>query len=62
MKNKKTINVILAIGGLLLFFVSIYGYQLGLANRETFGAFQWLGTITGALIFLYSLIKLFREK
>ncbi len=61
MKSKKTISIVLVLAGLLLFFVSIYGFQLGIAKRESFGAFQWLGTITGTVIFVYSLIKLFRK-
>lgn len=62
MKSKKGIHVLLIIGGLLLFFVSILGYPLGIAQREEFGALQWLGTITGAVIVIYSLIRLIRQK
>jgi hypothetical protein len=61
MKNTKTINVLLIIGGLLLFFVSIYGYPLGIAQRETFGAFQWSGTIAGAIVAIYGILRLLRR-
>ncbi len=61
MKNTKTINLLLIIGGLLLFFVSIYGYQLGIATKETFGAFQWSGTVIGAVVAIYGLIKFFKK-
>ena len=60
MKNTKTINVLLIIGGLLLFFISIYGYPLGIATRETFGAFQWAGTILGAAAAIYGMLRLFK--
>lgn len=62
MKNTKPINVALIIGGLLLFFVSIFGYSLGIATKETFGAFQWSGTVIGAVVAIYGLIRFFNKK
>ena len=61
MKNTKTINLLLIIGGLLLFFVSIYGYPLGIATKESFGAFQWSGTIAGAAVAIYGLLRLLKK-
>ena len=61
MKNTKTINLLLIIGGLVLFFVSIYGYPLGIARKETFGAFQWSGTIAGAVVAIYGLLRLLKK-
>ena len=61
MNKKKNLHLLLLIGGIVLFFISIYGYSLGIAQREAFGAFQWLGTITGAVVAIVSLFKLIRS-
>jgi hypothetical protein len=61
MKNTKTTNLLLIIGGLLLFFISIYGYPLGIATNESFGAFQWSGTIAGAAVAIYGLLRLLKK-
>lgn len=61
MSGKKTIGVLFLVGGLALFFISIYGYPLGIAQRETFGALQWLGTLVGATYTVYGVIKLMRK-
>jgi hypothetical protein len=61
MKVTKTIAILLVIGGLALFFVSIYGYSLGIARHETFGAFQWTGTIVGAVAALYGIFRLTKK-
>lgn len=61
MKNKKTIGILYLIVGLVLFFVSVYGYQLGIARHESFGAFQWAGTIIGIVVAVWGIIKLKRS-
>ena len=62
MRGKKTLGVLFLVGGLALFFISIYGYPLGIAQRETFGALQWLGTLVGAAYAVYGLVKLVRQR
>ncbi|MDR4987663.1 MAG: hypothetical protein RG741_02340 [Bacteroidales bacterium] len=61
MKNKKNIHAILILCGLLLFFVSVFGYPLGIAHRPAFGAFQILGTVTGAVIVVYSIFQMLKK-
>jgi hypothetical protein len=61
MKVTKTTAILLVIGGLALFFVSIYGYPLGIARNASFGAFQWSGTIVGALVALYGIYRLTKK-
>lgn len=61
MKISKTIAILLVIVGLVLFFVSIYGYQLGIARNESFGAFQWSGTIIGALVAIFGIYRLTKK-
>lgn len=57
MRNPKTKAVLIAILGLILALVSIYGYDLGIARRETFGAFQWAGTILGVVLLIYGILR-----
>jgi len=58
MKSEKTRGLLFLVGGLILFFVSIYGYPLGIACNESFGAFQWTGTIIGVVAAVWGTTKL----
>lgn len=62
MYRKKIIPIIMIAIGLALFFVSVYGYNLGIARHETFGAFQWTGTIVGAVVFFLGVFRLMSRK
>ncbi len=62
MTGKKTLGILFLVGGVALFFISIYGYPLGIAQQESFGALQWLGTLVGATYAVYGIIKLLRRK
>ena len=62
MKNHKTISILMVIVGILLFFVSLFGYELGIAQRESFGALQWSGTILGAAATVLGIVRLLKKK
>lgn len=62
MKNPKTIALLYTIVGIALALVSIYGYDLGIARRETFGAFQWAGTLFGIALTIFGLLRLMKNK
>ncbi len=61
MKNKKTSGIIIAIAGLAILLISIFGYELGVARNPSFGALQITGTILGAVILIYGLVNAFKK-
>lgn len=62
MKNYKNISILMVIAGILLFFVSLFGYELGVAQRETFGAIQWSGAIIGAVLTVLGVVQLLKKR
>lgn len=62
MKNPKTIALLYLIAGLVIALVSYFGYELGIAVRETFGAFQMAGTLLGIVLFIIGLTRLLKKK
>ncbi len=61
MKNPKTIAFLYLIAGLVIALVSYFGYELGIAVRETFGAFQIAGTLLGIVLLVLGLIRLIKK-
>ncbi len=62
MKNPKTIAIIYVIAGIILALVSIFGYELGIAIRESFGAFQMAGTLLGIVLLVMGLMRLMKKE
>lgn len=61
MKNPKTTALLYTLTGLVLSLTSIYGYDLGIARRETFGALQWAGTLFGIALTIFGLLRLMKK-
>ncbi len=61
MKNPKTIGIIFVIVGLVIALVSLFGYELGIARYESFGAFQMGGTLLGIVLLVLGLIRLMKK-
>ena len=57
MANEKMKFILMIVAGVALALVSIYGYQLGIARSESFGAFQLGGTLVGIGLAVYGVLK-----
>jgi len=62
MKNPKITAIIYVIVGLVIALVSLFGYELGIARYESFGAFQMAGTLLGIVLLVLGLIRLMKKK
>ena len=54
MGSKKTIGVILLVGGILVLLLSVFAYPLGL-GEAAFGPRQITGTVAGAIVTIVGL-------
>ena len=58
-RNKKP-GILLIAAGLLVAAISLFGYELGLAEQESFGAFQLAGMLAGLGLATWGLFRFFR--
>ncbi len=61
MKRVKTLGFLLIAAGLLVATVSLFGYELGVAEQESFGAFQLAGMLAGLGLAIWGLLQFFRN-
>ncbi len=63
MNKQKGLGILMVVIGLVIALVSLFGYELGIAEMESFGAFQMGGTLVGILLLALGLLRLMdREK
>ena len=60
MKGKKILGTLLIAAGLLVAVISLFGYELGVAEQESFGAFQLAGLLAGLGLATWGLFQFFR--
>lgn len=61
MKKQKTFGSLLIASGLLVTAISLFGYELGVAEQESFGAFQLAGMLVGLGVASWGLFQFFRD-
>ncbi len=60
MKKDKIIAIACIAAGLFLILGSFFGYELGLAVRESFGAFQLAGMLVGVFLAVWGTRELIK--
>ncbi len=58
MKRAQIFGMIYIVAGLVIALVSLFGYELGIAEMESFGAFQMGGALLGILLLALGLLQL----
>ena len=62
MTSQKQKGILIAVAGIAISLVSIFGYDLGIARNPSFGALQWAGTIIGAAMAVFGIYYLARKQ